>query len=115
MVTPLIAAIFLGELWAALDVRIATTRSARQARRQRIPSPNTSPLPANDAAPAGISMIQAAPSRVGIYATRVGRSAIALAVILLLTWAGFTNVDRYFNKQVNDASVWMRWEAQTRQ
>ena len=107
VVTPLIAAIFLGELWAALDVRVATAWSARQARRERTPSLSTSPSPANGAASAGISMTQAAPFRVGLYAARVGRSAIALAVILLLTWVGFTNVDRYFNKQVNDASVWM--------
>ena len=107
VVTPLIAAIFLGELWAALDVRVATARQAWQARRERRLVLSTSPSPANGAAPAGNSTTHAAPSRVGLYATRVGRSAIALAVILLLTWVGFTNVDRYFNKQVNDASVWM--------
>ena len=107
VVTPLIAAIFLGELWAALDVRIATARAARQAHRERTALPGISLSPANDAAPTGISITQPAPSRAGLYAVRVGRSAIALAVILLLTWAGFTNVDRYFNRQVNDASVWM--------
>ncbi|MEP6775204.1 MAG: glycosyltransferase family 39 protein, partial [Chloroflexota bacterium] len=107
VVTPLIAAIFLGELWAALDARVATAWSARQSRRKRAPSLSASPSQANNAVPAGISPAPIAPSRVGLYATRVGRSAIALAVILLLTWVGFTNVDRYFNKQVNDASVWM--------
>ena len=107
VVTPLIAAIFLGELWAALDVRVATARQAWQARRERRLVLSTSPSPADGAAPAGNSTTHAAPSRVGLYATRVGRSAIALAFILLLTWVGFTNVDRYFNKQVNDASVWM--------
>jgi 4-amino-4-deoxy-L-arabinose transferase-like glycosyltransferase/sugar lactone lactonase YvrE len=100
VVTPLIGAIFLGEVWAALDARVATAWSARRTRREHTPLPSTSPSPANGAAPAGALMAQAAPSR-------VGRSAIALAVILLLAWAGFTNVDRYFYKQVNDASVWM--------
>lgn len=109
VVAPLIAAIFLGELWGALDGRVVTAWSAWQARRKLRMSRKTTALPApNPAVPPGsVLPAQAAPPRFARYTTRAGQSAIALAVLLLLTWVGFANIDRYFNKQMNDGSVWM--------
>jgi hypothetical protein len=107
VVAPLIASIFLGELWAALDARVTAAWSSRRTRlRNASPNPDAPPV-ASATAPPALPAASLLSSRSGLLAPRICRSAIALAVALLLIWVGFSNVNRYFNQQMNDTSVWL--------
>ena len=89
VVTALIAAIFLGELWGALDTRVAslTERVKARVRKSR-------------------NQQQMAGARAAL-GFRPSTLIFAVPAVLLLIWIGTINIDRYFNRQANDMSVWL--------
>ncbi len=80
VVTALVAAIFLGGVWSALDARIAAAW-AWWRNRKRV-------------------------GQTRAY-SRLLYGGVAAAVIVVPVWSGAMNIDRYFNKQMNDMSVWL--------
>jgi hypothetical protein len=88
VVSALVASIFLGAVWAALDAR----------------------LPAALAWWRNRSKERAAPARAPRFRgnlASVPHLAVAAAVLLMPLWSGFANTDKYFKRQMNDMSVWL--------
>lgn len=89
VVTSLIAAIFVGELWTALDARAQAVFRFLKARTSK----SREQSPSNERT-AGLGF-------------RPSTLTFAAPVLLLLIWIGSINIDRYFNRQANDMSVWL--------
>ncbi|MEO5950946.1 MAG: PA14 domain-containing protein, partial [Chloroflexia bacterium] len=89
VVTALIAAIFVGELWTALDARVASLaeRIMSRVRKSR-------------------EHVELTGARAG-FGFQPSTLTFAAPALLLLVWIGSMNIDRYFNKQNNDMSVWL--------
>ena len=88
VVSALVASIFLGAIWATLDARIPAALAWWRNRSKERAAPMRAP-------------------RLRGNLANVPHLAVAGAVLLLPLWSGFANTDKYFNRQMNDMSVWL--------